>query len=376
MAVLSDKTLKMRYMADFSGKTIAVALSGGVDSAMAAQLLKQQGAQVVAVFMKNWEDDDSQAGCHDKADLLAAAAAAEVLGVELEVANFAAEYKARVFAPFLQSLRAGLTPNPDVLCNSEIKFAAFARYAQALGAIQIATGHYVRTRRLNGRWELLKGEDSAKDQSYFLHRLSAGQLSQAVFPLGSWHKAEVRAAARAAGLGNWARKDSTGICFIGERRFAEFLRPYLSPPAGDMQTPEGKTVGRHQGLAFYTVGQRQGLQIGGAGAPWFVAGKRRHDNVLVVVQGAEHPLLYSQKVRIKNPHWIAAAPPPVNWVYAARLRHRHSPANCTLLWADESSAEIVFAEPQRAAAPGQYAVIYDGNVCLGGGEIVGDYKAE
>ena len=357
-------------MSDFVGKTIAVAFSGGVDSTVAAYLLQQQGAHVVAIFMKNWHDDDTAAGCHDKEDLLSAAAAADILNIELQVANFAAEYKSRVFAPFLRDLQAGLTPNPDVLCNSEIKFDAFRRHAKTIGANGMATGHYARCQTLHGAPQLLKGEDSAKDQSYFLHQLSATQLADAIFPLGTWHKADVRAAAQRAGLHNWARKDSTGICFVGKRRFADFLQNYLSPTPGAIQTPEGKIIGEHQGLPFYTIGQRRQLNIGGGGTTWFVCGKNRRDNILVVADGATHPRLYSPRVQIKNTRWIAAQPPPLNWVYAARLRHQHSPASCTLVRADHTHAEIVFAEPQWAVTPGQFAVIYDGNVCLGGGEIL------
>jgi tRNA-specific 2-thiouridylase len=319
--------------------------------------------------MKNWEDDDTDAGCHDKADLMAAAAAADVLGIELEVVNFAAEYKQKVFAPFLQSLRHGLTPNPDVLCNSEIKFEAFRNKVATMGANTVATGHYAQVRQLNGEWQLLKGEDAAKDQSYFLHRLNAEQLTAVNFPLGDWHKADVRVAAREAGLDNWARKDSTGICFVGERRFNDFLARYLPPAPGPMQTPAGEIIGEHRGLAFYTIGQRQGLGIGGEGSPWFVIAKRPHQNALVVAQGESHSLLYNKRVTIANAHWIAGNPPPPNWVFAARLRHRQDPASCTLLQVDDNGAEIAFAEPQRAVAPGQYAVLYDGNVCLGGGEI-------
>ena len=324
-----------------------------------------------AVFMKNWEDDDTAAACHDKDDLMSAAAAAEALGLDLHVANFAAEYKERVFAPFLRALRAGRTPNPDVLCNSEIKFGAFRRYAKEAGAQFAATGHYARIEKTGGAPRLLKGEDSAKDQSYFLHRLSAAQLSDVIFPLGGWHKADVRAAARAAGLGNWSRKDSAGICFIGARRFAAFLQNYIPPEPGGILTPEGARVGGHCGLPFYTIGQRRGLKIGGGGGPWFVAGKRRRGNILLVARGG-HPLLYSVRVKIKDARWISGAPPRANWVFSARLRHRQPPASCTLTRADEETAEIIFAEPQWAAAPGQYAVIYDGNVCLGGGEIAGE----
>ena len=353
-----------------AGAPIAVALSGGVDSAVAAHLLKQAGGEVFGVFMKNWEDDDNESGCHDKDDLFAAAACADVLGIDLKIANFAAEYKQRVFAPFLESLRRGLTPNPDVLCNSEIKFEAFRHYAKKAGATFIATGHYARVQKMNENWRLLKGEDSAKDQSYFLHRLSSSQLAEVIFPLGEWHKADVRAAAKAAKLGNWARKDSVGICFIGKRRFNDFLLNYLPRTPGPIKTPEEQEIGAHEGLFFYTIGQRQGLGIGGAGAAWFVVDKRQADNALIVAQGQQHPLLYSYRVAIHKTHWISGGEPQTNWVYSARLRHRQTPASCFLSKAEKGRAEIIFAEPQRAAAAGQFAVIYDGNVCLGGGEIV------
>ena len=354
--------------------SLAVALSGGVDSAVAAWLLQSAGAKVRAFFMKNWQDDDTEAGCHDKNDLTAAAAAADVLGIDFDVINFASEYKERVFRPFLDDLRSGRTPNPDVLCNSEIKFGAFCHYAKKAGAVAVATGHYARIQQAATGWQLLKGEDSAKDQSYFLHRLTAAQLEMAVFPLGGWHKSDVREKAKQIGLSNWDRKDSTGICFIGERNFSDFLRHYLPDTPGAIQTPEGKVVGEHIGLPFYTIGQRRGLRIGGSsdsddGDAWFVVGKRAAENVLEVVRGENHPRLFANEVRIENAHWLAGSPPPTKWVYSARLRHRQQPVGCTLTAADEKTAHIIFAEAQRAPAAGQYAVLYDGNVCLGGGVI-------
>lgn len=356
----------MKEFAELAGRKVAVALSGGVDSAVAALLLKEAGAEVSAVFMKNWEDDDVEAGCHDKADMLAAAAAASALDIPLDVANFAAEYKRRVFEPFLDSLRRGLTPNPDVLCNSEIKFEIFRRHAQEAGAEKIATGHYARISEESGALRLLKGEDSAKDQSYFLHRLSAEQLSDAVFPLGRRHKPDVRAVARAAGLGNWDRRESMGICFIGQRDFSSFLRNYIEESPGPMRDPEGNVVGEHRGLPFYTIGQRRGLDLGGG--PWFVAAKDLGDNALIVAP-ERHPILCAGVVRIENPRWLSGSPPPCRRVFAARLRHRQQPASCTLTFAGQDRADIAFAVPQWAPAPGQYAVIYDGDACLGGGEI-------
>ena len=380
MPPLPDSVAAQIPAAVASGARVTVGVSGGVDSAVAALLLQRAGAKVSGVFMRNWRDDDEAAACHDKADFHAAAAVADKLGMDLETADFAGEYRARVFAPFLESLRAGSTPNPDVLCNAEIKFDAFRRLAEKNGADFVATGHYARVRRGLGdaseppapekNIALLKGEDSAKDQSYFLHRLTRAQLARAVFPLGGMMKAEVRRLARAAGLPNWNRKDSAGICFIGERPFREFLARFIPPQPGPMiDADSGKQVGVHDGLAFYTPGQRKGLGIGGPGGGWFVAGKRPAENILEVVCGGEHPRLYSSRVSAGDAHWISGAPPKVNWVYAARLRHGQVPASCALIRADDSGMEIAFAEPQRAPAPGQFAVAYDGNVCLGGGVI-------
>ena len=362
----------------FSGARVTVGVSGGVDSAVAALLLQKAGACVSGVFMRNWRDDDEAAACHDKADFHAAAAVADKLNMELEVADFAQEYRERVFAPFLESLRRGDTPNPDVLCNAEIKFDAFRHFAEKNGADFVATGHYARVRRGLGDSAaqdvaLLKGEDSAKDQSYFLHRLTRAQLERAVFPLGGMMKADVRRLAREAGLPNWNRKDSVGICFIGERPFREFLERFIPPKPGAMvDADSGRQVGKHAGLAYYTLGQRKGLGIGGAGEGWFVAGKKQAENVLEVVCGAEHPRLRAARVSAADAHWISGAPPKINWVYAARLRHGQVPASCTLTRADADGMDIAFAAPQRAPAPGQFAVIYDGNVCLGGGVIVAE----
>lgn len=353
---------------NLKGRLIVVALSGGVDSAVTALLLAQAGARVHTVFMQNWQEGDETAACHDKDDLISAAAAAEALSLPFEVANFAATYRERVFAPFLQELQRGRTPNPDVLCNSEVKFAAFCDYAAATGAEAIATGHYARIAHDSEGWKLYKGEDSAKDQTYFLHRLQQRQLAVALFPLGGMHKAQVRQLARRAALGNWQRKDSTGICFIGARRFDAFIARFLPPAAGEMRDENDRVVGTHRGLQFYTIGQRRGLGIGGAGAPWFVAAKEPQGNILRVVQGATHPLLYTQRVQVEDAHWIAGMPRQ-HWVYAARLRHRQLPASCTLSAVSAHTATIEFAEPQWASAPGQYAVLYDGNVCLGGGVI-------
>jgi len=292
---------------------VIVGLSGGVDSSVAALLLKRAGHEVVGVFMKNWEDDDTDEHCTSREDLVDAAAVADVLGIELEAVNFAEEYRQRVFATFLAEYRAGRTPNPDVLCNSEIKFRAFLDHALALGADRIATGHYARVHRAGARVELMKASDASKDQSYFLHRLTQAQLASVEFPLGDIAKKRVREIAREAGLPTHAKRDSTGICFIGERPFREFLARYLPRTPGPIVTPEGREVGRHMGLAYYTLGQRQGLGVGGARgakeAPWFVAAKDAARNALVVVQGHDDPRLHSIRVDAIDPHWIAGAPP-------------------------------------------------------------------
>ncbi len=357
---------------------IVVGLSGGGDSSVAAWLLKQQGHDVVGVFMKNWEDDDDDAYCSSREDWVDAVSVADVIGIDIEQVNFASEYRERVFAHFLAEYQAGRTPNPDVLCNNEIKFAAFLDYALDSGADRIATGHYAGVREVDGLFQLLKAEDGTKDQSYFLHRLNQQQLSKTLFPLAKITKKEVRAIAEREGLPTFAKKDSTGICFIGERPFREFLERYLPRTPGAMRTPEGRVVGEHQGIAYCTIGQRNGLGIGGqAGGPvggqsdpWFVAGKDVAKNELIVVQGHDHPLLLRESVEIADAHWIAGHDPHTHWVYAAKTRYRQEDAACSLGWLRDGSALIEFAEPQWAVTPGQYAVVYESRVCLGGGVIV------
>ena len=364
---------------------VVVGLSGGVDSAVSAHLLKQQGHEVVGVFMKNWEDDDSEY-CSSNVDFVDAAAVADVLGIEIEHVNFAAEYKDRVFADFLREYSAGRTPNPDVLCNAEIKFKAFLDHAVRLGAEKIATGHYARVRQLDVGFQLLKGLDPAKDQSYFLHRLNQAQLSKTLFPVGELHKTEVRRIAAEIGLPNAKKKDSTGICFIGERPFREFLNRYLSHEPGPMRDDQGRELGRHVGLSFYTLGQRQGLGIGGknfdgkAGgpgsdgvhAPWYVAHKDVAANTLHVVQGHEHPWLQSSWLEAEDLSWVAGHPPAPG-LLGAKTRYRQSDAPCTLALFDEptggSGLRLDFEAAQWAVTPGQSAVLYDGEVCLGGGVI-------
>jgi tRNA-uridine 2-sulfurtransferase len=356
-----------------SKRRVVVGLSGGVDSAVTAWLLKQQGHEVVGIFMKNWEDDDDSEYCSSRQDWIDAAAVADVIGIEVEHVNFAAEYKDRVFAEFLREYEAGRTPNPDVLCNAEIKFKAFLDHAMRLGAEKIATGHYARVRERAGRFELLKGLDPAKDQSYFLHRLTQAQLARSMFPVGELKKTEVRRIAAEIGLPNAKKKDSTGICFIGERPFREFLNRYLSHAPGPMLDERGREVGRHVGLSFYTLGQRQGLGIGGVKhgggehAPWYVARKDVARNVLHVVQGHDHPWLLSPTLTAADCSWAAGTPPPPGR-YAAKTRYRQADAACTLALQGDGF-RLDFDEPQWAVTPGQSAVLYDGEVCLGGGVI-------
>ena len=364
-----------------SKQRIVVGLSGGVDSAVTAHLLKQQGHEVVGIFMKNWEDDDDSEYCSSNIDFVDAAAVADVLGIEIEHVNFAAEYRDRVFAEFLQEYQAGRTPNPDILCNAEIKFKAFLDHAMRLGAEKIATGHYARVRCNNSttKYELLKGLDPAKDQSYFLHRLNQAQLSKTLFPVGELHKTEVRRIADEIGLPNAKKKDSTGICFIGERPFREFLNRYISKEPGPIKNPKGHTIGEHVGLSFYTLGQRQGLGIGGIKArgaqrgggehtPWFVARKDLQNNTLWVVQGHDHPWLLSEQLEALNASWVAGVAPPPSTI-AAKTRYRQSDAPCQLTTVDADRFALHFPETQWAVTPGQSAVLYDGEVCLGGGII-------
>jgi tRNA-specific 2-thiouridylase len=344
-------------------------MSGGVDSSVAALLLKRQGFEVVGLFMKNWEDDDTDEYCSTRQDFIDAAAAADVIGVELEAVNFAAEYKDRVFAEFLREYAAGRTPNPDVLCNAEIKFRAFLDHAMRLGAAKIATGHYARVAERNGRFELRRGLDAGKDQSYFLHRLTQEQLSRAMFPVGDLEKSEVRRMALEAGLPNHAKKDSTGICFIGERPFREFLNRYLPKEPGPMVDGEDRVVGEHIGLAFYTIGQRKGIGLGGAGEPWYVAGKDLATNKLIVVQGHDHPLLMKRALSAADASWIAGESPAPGSAHSAKTRYRQADAPCTLSRVLESEMRVDFPVPQWAVTPGQSVVLYDAEVCLGGGVI-------
>ncbi|MDO9404202.1 MAG: tRNA 2-thiouridine(34) synthase MnmA [Polaromonas sp.] len=375
-----------------SGKPqrIVVGLSGGVDSAVTAHLLKQQGHEVIGIFMKNWEDDDDSEFCSSNIDFVDAAAVADVIGIEIEHVNFAANYKDRVFAEFLREYQAGRTPNPDILCNAEIKFKAFLDHAMRLGAEKIATGHYARVRQneRTGLFELLKGLDPAKDQSYFLHRLNQAQLSKTLFPVGELKKTEVRRIADEIGLPNAKKKDSTGICFIGERPFRDFLNRYIAKEPGPIKNDQGRVLGEHVGLSFYTLGQRQGLGIGGVKArgaelkaiqasglrgagehePWFVARKDLATNTLWVVQGHDHPWLQSTTLEAQDCSWVAGSAPATGLI-AAKTRYRQADAACEVLTADAGSCALRFTDAQWAVTPGQSAVLYDGDVCLGGGVI-------
>ncbi len=354
-------------------RRIVVGMSGGVDSAVSALLLNQQGYEVTGLFMKNWEDDDDDEHCSSREDLIDAVAVADVIGIPIEAVNFSKEYKDRVFSYFLREYEAGRTPNPDILCNSEIKFKAFLDHAMRLGADAIAMGHYAQVHEQDSLFQLLKADDASKDQSYFLHRLNQAQLSKTMFPLGKLLKTKVREIARKHGLANHAKRDSTGICFIGERPFREFLSRYLPTQPGEMRTPEGKVVGQHQGLSFYTLGQRQGLGIGGAkeysGEPWFVAGKDMTNNRLIVVQGHDHPALLSKNLDAMEMHWISGHAPDLTRDYAAKTRYRQADAACHITMPSGGTTAFSFREAQWAVTPGQSVVVYDGKVCLGGGII-------
>ncbi len=352
---------------------IVVGLSGGVDSAVTAWLLKQQGHEVLGVFMKNWEADDLEDDCPIAQDYQDVLAIADVLDIPVELVNFSQAYQDRVFAYFLAEYQAGRTPNPDVLCNAEIKFKAFLDHALGLGAEHIATGHYARLEGDAPQRRLLKARDGNKDQSYFLYRLSQPQIARALFPLGDLPKPRVRELARQAGLPVAEKKDSTGICFIGERPFREFLQRFMPTRPGDMVTPEGKPMGRHQGLMFHTLGQRKGLGIGGVkgaeeGEPWFVAGKDLARNELIVVQGHDHPLLLSRELTAADLNWIGE-PPREGGRYTAKTRYRQQDAGCRVETLSADHLVLRFDADQWAVTPGQSVVVYAGDTCLGGGII-------
>ena len=355
-------------------KRVVIGLSGGVDSAVAALRLLEQGYAVEALFMKNWDEDDQAGHCPAAEDLADAESVAQQLGIKLHRISFSTEYWDRVFAYFLAEYRAGRTPNPDVMCNKEIKFRAFLDYAVSLGADFIATGHYARIERNTHGLHLCKGRDPDKDQSYFLHLLDQSQLARSLFPLGDLHKSAVRSMAAAAGFQNHAKKDSTGICFIGERKFSEFLAQYLPAQPGDIVDLDGTVIGRHQGLMFHTQGQRQGLGIGGrhgdSGEPWYVVDKDLERNRLIVVQGKNHPAQFHPALRAETAHWIDATPPELPLRCQAKIRYRQADQACTVRSENDDTLDVTFDIPQRAITPGQAIVLYQNERCLGGATIL------
>jgi tRNA-specific 2-thiouridylase len=354
-------------------KKIIVGMSGGVDSSVAALLLQQQGFEIAGLFMKNWEEDDTETYCSATQDLQDAQAVCDKLKIPLYTVNFSSDYWDNVFEYCLQEFQAGRTPNPDILCNREIKFKVFLEHALRLGGAAIATGHYVQRGQCDGIFQLLKGLDPNKDQSYFLYTLGQQQLEKSLFPVGELHKNQVRELAAHAGLTTSTKKDSTGICFIGERPFKAFLNRFLPAQPGDMVTPEGKIVGQHDGVMFYTLGQRQGLHIGGmvnsSGEPWYVVGKDIKNNQLIVAQGHQHPLLFSHGLYAEQLSWIATPPAFLPFHCHAKTRYRQPDQACTMTEWTQHGCRVEFAQPQRAVTPGQSVVFYQGDCCLGGGVI-------
>ena len=353
---------------------VIVGLSGGVDSAVSAWLLREQGYQVEGLFMKNWEDDDTETQCTAEADFADARQVAETLGIPLHRANFAAAYREEVFEHCLGEFRAGRTPNPDILCNQRIKFRAFLDHAKRLGADHVATGHYAGIGEDdNGNKMLLRAADRNKDQTYFLYKLTQQQLAPALFPLAGLSKPEVREIADRVGFGNHDKPDSTGICFIGERDFQAFLKRYIDTTPGEIVSVDGEVLGEHAGLAFHTIGQRRGLNLGGRadrpGLPWYVADKDMAGNRLIVAQGHDHPALMNHGLEAVDWHWIDGAGPRDEIRCTARLRHRHADQPATLTRLADQRWRLLFDAPERAVAPGQSVVVYDGERCLGGGII-------
>jgi tRNA-specific 2-thiouridylase len=362
-----------------ASEKIIVGMSGGVDSSVSAWRLLQQGYAVEGLFMKNWEEDDTAEYCSAAEDLADAQQVCEQLGIRLHTVNFSSEYWDNVFEYFLHEYRTGRTPNPDIMCNREIKFKAFLDHAQTLGAKRIATGHYVRSDTRDGAVRLLRGLDDNKDQSYFLYALNQYQLAHAIFPVGDMDKTEVRDIARREGFSVHAKKDSTGICFIGERKFRDFLQRFLPAQPGDIVTSDGERLGEHGGLMYYTIGQRQGLGIGGTepgrDEPWYVVNKDLPANRLVVAQGVDNPLLFHRRCRITDLHWIGAGADALPYACSAKTRYRQQDCACRVVAIDGASAEVEFDEPQRAITPGQGLVLYRGEQCLGGGTIERAYDA-
>lgn len=348
---------------------VVVGMSGGVDSSVAALLLKEQGYDVVGIFMKNWDDTDHFGVCTATEDYDDVIRVCNQLDIPYYAVNFEKQYWDKVFTYFLDEYKSGRTPNPDVMCNKEIKFKAFLDHAVSLGADYLATGHYAQVRKTNGHYEMLRGVDDNKDQTYFLNQLTEDVLAKVMFPLGHLPKPKVREIAKAHGLATAEKKDSTGICFIGERNFKQFLSGYLPAKSGEMQTLEGTVKGRHDGLMYYTIGQRQGLGIGGAGDPWFVIGKNLQDNILYVAQGYNNDKLYSDRLLATDVNWINPDTVPESFTCTAKFRYRQADSPVTVTVLENGNVDVVFAECTRAITPGQAVVFYDGDVCLGGATI-------
>ncbi|MED3624485.1 tRNA 2-thiouridine(34) synthase MnmA [Neobacillus thermocopriae] len=353
---------------------VVVGMSGGVDSSVAALLLKQQGYDVIGVFMKNWDDTDENGVCTATEDYNDVIRVCNQIGIPYYAVNFEKQYWDKVFTYFLDEYRAGRTPNPDVMCNKEIKFKAFLEHAMNLGADYLATGHYARVEYRDGEYKLLRGLDANKDQTYFLNQLTQKQLSKVMFPIGNLEKSRVREIAKEAGLATATKKDSTGICFIGERNFKEFLSQYLPAQPGNMETLEGEVKGRHEGLMYHTIGQRHGLGIGGAGEPWFAVGKDLKRNVLYVEQGFHNEKLYSDALIAVNVSWVSDREKPAEFECTAKFRYRQEDHKVTVQLLEDNKVKVKFHEPIRAITPGQAAVFYNGDECLGGGTIDEVYK--
>lgn len=348
---------------------VVVGMSGGVDSSVAALLLKQQGYDVIGIFMKNWDDTDENGVCTATEDYEDVVRVCNQIGIPYYAVNFEKQYWEKVFTYFLDEYKAGRTPNPDVMCNKEIKFKAFLEHAMALGADYLATGHYARVAYRDGEYQLLRGLDANKDQTYFLNQLGQAQLSKVLFPIGELQKSKVREIAKEAGLATAGKKDSTGICFIGERNFKQFLSNYLPAQPGEMQTLDGEVKGTHDGLMYYTIGQRHGLGIGGSGEPWFVVGKNLKDNILYVAQGFDNELLYSDAIIATNVNWVSGRKPSEPMSCTAKFRYRQPDVPVTVEMIDETTARVSFEQRVRAVTPGQAVVFYNGEQCLGGGPI-------